>query len=81
MTLGFEPARTFLTELLPGLSLLQVSDAERSAAIEEFLKRSRRRRLSLCDCLSFVLVGRRLAWAPCLSFDEDFASSGLPIVP
>lgn len=77
---GFPPARRFLREVLPGLQLLEPTGAERAAAVEFFVKRGAARRLSLCDAISYVVVSTRLNWAPCLSFDDDFAALGLTIV-
>ncbi|MBI3697291.1 MAG: PIN domain-containing protein [Acidobacteria bacterium] len=79
--LGYPQSRKFLSGATSVLTILYPSDKERLAAIEFYLKRSRLRRLSLCDALSYVVVSTRLAWAPCLSFDEDFAAMGLTVVP
>ena len=76
---SFDLARIFLTEVTPDLILLYPTDAERRLAIQVFLKRSRAMRLSLCDAISYVLVSARLDWAPCLTFDADFAALGLTI--
>jgi hypothetical protein len=53
---------------------------KRSLAVKVFLERSRERELSLCDAVSYAIVSKRLDWAPCLSFDADFASLGLTIL-
>ena len=78
--LSFKAAKVFLTDIVPELTLLYPDDEERLAATEEFLKRGKHRRLSLCDALSLVMVSRRLNWAPCLTFDADFAAMGLTVV-
>ena len=53
--------------------------AERDAAIQLFLRRSRDLKLSLCDVISYMIVSTRLDWSPCLTFDADFAALGLTI--
>jgi len=78
--LGFWAAHKFLTEAVPAFSVYSVAEAERRAAVEFFLRRSRARRLSLCDAISYVVVSQRLAWVPCLSFDRDFRALGLTVV-
>ena len=78
--LGYPPARQFLTEVAPGLLVLEPTHTERVAAVEFFVKRGATRGLSLCDAISYVVVSTRLNWAPCLSFDRDFAALGLTVV-
>jgi predicted nucleic acid-binding protein len=77
---NFELARIFLTEVAATLILVYPVEVERQAAIQIFLRRSRDRRLSLCDALSYTVVATRLNWAPCLAFDADFAALGLTIL-
>jgi predicted nucleic acid-binding protein len=77
---NFELARIFLTEVIPGLILVHAVEAERQAAVQIFLRRSRDRKLSLCDAISYTVVATRLNWAPCLAFDADFAALGLTIL-
>ena len=76
---NFESARIFLAEVTPDLILVHALETERQAAIQLFLRRSRDRRLSLCDAISYSVVSSRLGWAPCLAFDADFAALGLTI--
>ena len=78
--LSFRASEIFLKDVMPGLSVIHPNDAEREAAIAYYLKHSIHRRLSLCDALSYVIVSTRLDWAPCLSFDDDFAAMGLTVV-
>lgn len=77
--LGFRASQKFLTEAVPAFTLFHPGEAERRAAVDFYLKRSRSRRLSLCDAISYVVVSTRLAWAPCLSFDRDFQALGLTV--
>jgi predicted nucleic acid-binding protein len=77
---SFDLAKIFLTEVKPGLVLIYLAQAERDAAIQLFLRRSRGLKLSLCDVISYTIVSTRLDWAPCLAFDADFAALGLTIL-
>jgi len=77
---GFQAARIFLQEVAPDLILVHPLEAERRAAIQAFLRRSRDQKLSLCDAISYVIVSTRLSWSPCLTFDADFAALGFTIM-
>ena len=77
---GFELAKIFLADIKPDLILVYPVQAERDAAIQLFLRRSRRLKLSLCDVISYTIVSTRLDWAPCLAFDADFAALGLTVL-
>jgi predicted nucleic acid-binding protein len=76
---GFDLAKLFITKAPVDLTILHPLEAERELAIKVFLQRSRERELSLCDALSYAIVSTRLDWAPCLSFDADFAALGLTV--
>ncbi|HVP49506.1 MAG TPA: hypothetical protein VMT32_23090 [Bryobacteraceae bacterium] len=78
--LGFPAAARFLATLNISLTVLYPTEDDRLHAIEVFLSRSRDKELSLCDALSYAIVSRDLDWAPCLSFDADFAALGLTIL-
>ena len=77
---GFRESQEFLTQVASALTILHPDENERKAAIDFYLKRSATRRLSLCDAISYVVVSTRLDWAPCLTFDSDFAALGLTVV-
>ena len=77
---NFESARMFLLDVVPDLVLIYPLEAEREAAIQMFIRRSRDLKLSLCDAISYIVVSARLNWAPCLAFDADFAALGLRVV-
>ena len=78
--LGFQAASKFLAALDNGLIVFRPSEDDRQRAVEIFLSRSRDKELSLCDAMSYVIVSRHLDWAPCLTFDADFAALGLTIL-
>jgi predicted nucleic acid-binding protein len=73
-------AKIFLADIKPDLILVYPVQAERDAAIQLFLRRSRGLKLSLCDVISYTIVSTRLDWAPCLAFDADFAALGLTVL-
>jgi predicted nucleic acid-binding protein len=77
---NFELARMFLLDVLPDLVVIYPLEAEREAAIQMFIRRSRDLKLSRCDAISYIVVSTRLNWAPCLAFDADFGALGLTIV-
>jgi predicted nucleic acid-binding protein len=78
--LGFHAAARFLAALDSGLIVFYPSEDDRQRAVEIFLSRSRDKELSLCDTMSYVIVAEHLDWAPCLTFDADFAALGLTIL-
>lgn len=78
--LGFLASQKFLVRVVPTLSVFYSGEGDRLAAIEFYLKRSKGRRLSLCDAISYTAVSRRFAGCPCLSFDQDFLALGLLVI-
>lgn len=77
---GFAGSLAFLEEFLPRISIIIASAEEHAKALTIFRQRARQYALSLCDCLSFVIVTERLGHAPCLSFDIDFERLGLVVL-
>jgi predicted nucleic acid-binding protein len=77
---SFDLAKLFITKAPVDITILYPFEAERELAVKVFLQRGREQELSLCDALSYAIVSTRLGWAPCLSFDADFAALGLTIV-
>jgi len=77
---GYRFARMFVTDVFPEIELILTTESEHLEALSVFLERSRGREISLCDAVSYVIVTTRLSWAPCLSFNSDFAALGLPVV-
>lgn len=77
---NFESAKMFLLDVVPHLVLIHPLEAEREAAIQIFIRRSRDLKLSLCDAISYIIVSARLNRPPCLTFDADFVALGLSIL-
>jgi predicted nucleic acid-binding protein len=77
---GRRPTAAFVREVLPHLIVLSPTEDEKTSALQFFMKRSRERRLSLCDCLSFVIATGRLNLVKCLSFNKNFRRLGLRVL-
>lgn len=77
---GYQPALTFLEIVKPGLIVIDYGQHVRDAAEDLFRRRSRARRVSYCDCISFVVVTNLLNRLPCLAFDRDFKTLGLTVI-
>jgi len=78
---NFPAALTFLAEVKPWLAIVSYGDRVRAEAEQIFREYGRDHRLSFCDAISFVVVTTLLDNVPCLTFDEDFRSLGLIVIP
>jgi len=78
---SFRTALAFLDEVKPALHLLPYGDGVRLEAERLFRNYGRDHRLSFCDAISFVVVTTLLDHAACLTFDRDFRSLGLTVLP
>ena len=78
---GFRAALTFLEDVKPNLTLVEYGQRVRDEAAQIFRQRGRRRRLSFCDAISFVVVTSLLGDMPCIAFDQDFRALGLTVIP
>jgi predicted nucleic acid-binding protein len=81
--MGFRPALRFLEEIKPHLAIIEYGPQVRQIfeeAERAFRQRSRSRRLSFCDAISFIVVTRLLGNMPCLAFDRDFRALGLTVI-
>ena len=78
---NFPAALTFLAEVKPWLAIVSYGDRVRAEAEQIFREYGRDHRLSFCDAISFVVVTTLLDDVPCLTFDEDFRSLGLTVIP
>jgi len=74
-------ALAFLTEVKPGLRIVTYGDRVRDEAEQIFRTYARDHRLSFCDAISFVVITSLLDHLPCFSFDEDFRTLGLTVLP
>ncbi len=77
--LGMEAVRAFSADVLPVLKTFWVTEALHSSALQALLI-SDRRRLSLCDCVSFESM-RVLGLQTAFCFDRHFADQGFAVVP
>ncbi len=76
--LGFEAAARFVTVFLRPIDVLIVDRALLDAAIGEWMT-SRRRQLSLVDCVSFALM-RQHQIEQAFTFDRDFSKAGFALI-
>ncbi|MBI4676977.1 MAG: type II toxin-antitoxin system VapC family toxin [Elusimicrobia bacterium] len=77
---GYREAAGFLQRVLPGLHLVPCDDSMREETAEVFLRLGRDKKLSWCDCMSFVAVTTVLDRVPTATFDVHFKSMGLPVL-
>ncbi|MCP4655524.1 MAG: type II toxin-antitoxin system VapC family toxin [bacterium] len=77
--LGMKAVRTLNVDVVPALALEWLSPADHFAAVF-VVQAADRRRLSLVDCTSF-LVMRRLGLDSVFTFDRHFAEQGLAVIP
>jgi predicted nucleic acid-binding protein len=78
--MGFRPALRFLDNVKPSLTIVDYGQRVRDEAEQIFRRRSRSRRISYCDAISFVVVRSILNNMPCLAFDRDFRALGLTVI-
>jgi predicted nucleic acid-binding protein len=77
---GARTALTFADRVLPTLEIAPADERAHANALEVFRRLARRRRLSYCDALSFVIVRTVLDDVPCLAFDRNFRALGLTVI-
>ena len=78
---NYRAALAFLTEVKPGLRIITYGDRVRDEAEQIFRTYARDHRLSFCDAISFMVVTSLLNHLPCFTFDEDFRTLGLTVLP
>lgn len=77
---GHARAMRFVDRVVPALQLVAVEDSLRLEALEVFKRFGRDKKLSFCDCLSYVVLTTVLENIPTATFDGHFASMGLPVL-
>lgn len=77
----FQAACAFLNEVKPTLRIVTYGDGVREEAQRMFTTYGQDHRLSFCDAISFIVVTTLLDHAPCYTFDDDFRSLGLTVLP
>jgi predicted nucleic acid-binding protein len=78
---SFRTALAFLDEVKPSLQIISYGERVRLEAEQLFREYGRDHRLSFCDAISFVVVTTLLDDVACLTFDRDFRSLGLTVLP
>lgn len=77
--LGMDAVRALADELLPAVRTVQITEEDHRGAVQALLAADRRK-LSLVDCSSF-LVMRRLGLRSAFTFDADFEDQGFESIP
>ncbi|MBI3299096.1 MAG: type II toxin-antitoxin system VapC family toxin [Elusimicrobia bacterium] len=77
---GYPRAMRFVERVIPALRLAAVDDSLRLEALEVFKRFAGDKKLSFCDCLSYVVLTTVLENIPTATFDAHFAAMGLPIL-
>jgi predicted nucleic acid-binding protein len=77
---GYDSAVEFLDEVVPSVHIVTYDVSVRQEAVRVFKKFSRDKKLSYCDCISYVIITTLLDHMPSLSFDEDFKRLGLTVI-
>jgi predicted nucleic acid-binding protein len=77
--IGYATARQFLEKVKPHIELVHYDDSVREEAERIFKKFAKDKKLSFCDCISFVVLTEILPDTPILTFDRDFKQFGLPL--
>lgn len=74
--LGLEAVRTISEEILPVIEVVWVDESAHAMAMSALLA-AKRRKLSLVDCVGFV-VSRQTGSQAAFAFDQHFLEEGLP---
>lgn len=77
--LGMEAVHTFQGEVIPLVAIHWVTDSLHAQGVATLLA-SKRRRLSLVDCMSFVVM-RHFGIGTAFAFDQHFAEQGFRVLP
>ncbi|MCX5797856.1 MAG: PIN domain-containing protein [Elusimicrobia bacterium] len=77
---GYDRAQEFIRQVVPALHTAELDGSARQESLEVFLRFAQDKELSLCDCISFVVLTTRLAHTSTATFDKHFQMLGLPIL-
>ena len=72
----YKIAARFIDRVLPHLNIIEYDSDVRKEALRVFKKFSRDKRLSLCDCISFVILTAVIPQTQIITFDSDFRRCG-----
>ncbi|MBI4373520.1 MAG: type II toxin-antitoxin system VapC family toxin [Deltaproteobacteria bacterium] len=76
---NYNLAVQFLDKVRPHLELVSYDASVREETVKVFRKHASDKRLSFCDCLSFVILSIFLEDVPVLTFDRDFKQFGFSL--
>jgi predicted nucleic acid-binding protein len=77
---GYRKADEFIRQVVPALSLASCDDSIRLETLEVFQRFAKDKKLSFCDCLSYVVLTTLLDCPPTATFDAHFKMLGLPVL-
>ncbi len=69
----------FLAEVKPHLEIVPCDEHMREEAVHVFKRFSKDKKLSFCDCLSFVILTSLKKGLPVFTFDRDFKQFGFQV--
>lgn len=70
----------FIQKVIPALTIVPIDDSLRQETLELFLRLARDKKLSYCDCLSYVVISTVLDLIPTATFDKHFKMLGLSVL-
>ena len=77
---GYRRALDFVDEVVPTLHILSSDESVRDETLRVFRRFARDKKLSFCDCLSYVVLTTLLDGLPTATFDSHFKMMGLPVL-
>ncbi len=77
---GYRRAVEFTEEVIPSLHLVLYDDSVRLETLSVFKRFAKDKKLSYCDCLSYVVLTSLLENVPAATFDIHFKQMGLPVL-
>jgi predicted nucleic acid-binding protein len=78
---GYPVTLDFIDEIVPSLRLIPTDESIRQEALAVFRRFAKDKKLSFCDCVSFVILTTQYPETSTATFDIHFKSLGLPVLP
>ncbi|MBI5244762.1 MAG: PIN domain-containing protein [Elusimicrobia bacterium] len=77
---GYGLSMDFVRRVIPTLHLAATGETMRREALDVFQRFAKDKKLSLCDCMSYVVLTTSLEGIPTATFDSHFGMMGLPVL-
>ena len=77
---GYGTALEFIDEIIPTLHIAGSDESTRQETLAVFRRFGKDKKLSYCDCHSYVILSMLLPDTPTATFDIHFKMMGLPIL-